>query len=329
MARRPTIPPQLTHGPFSLDEAREAGLTLSALKSSAWTRLGAELYCRSGEPADPWLVLCAWHRLSPELVFSGRTAAWLHGLDYEPNNPVEAIAPPAASSRTRSGIAIRRFELSPIDVVVIRGLRATSLNRTLLDFCIASSAVEALVAVDMAFRFGKTNAVALCRYGNDRRGMPGCARLRELAALAEPAESPMETRLRWLLIEAGLPRPRAQVDLFADAGSFIGRADLYYPEARLVIEFDGGNHKNRMVADNRRQNDLMSAHFSVLRFTTADLQDRPRQVVALVRGMLAAPIDSALLPSGAPLKAVGGAPVTSERRNQADQDERRPYLRNR
>jgi len=38
----------------------------------------------------------------------------------------------------------------------------------------------------------------------------------------------METRLRWLLLSAGLPQPEVQVDLRDDDGDFLGRADLYY-----------------------------------------------------------------------------------------------------
>ena len=52
--------------------------------------------------------------------------------------------------------------------------------------------------------------------------------------LAEPAESPMETRLRWLLIQAGLPSPQVQSELRNSDGRFVGRADLYYRSARLV-----------------------------------------------------------------------------------------------
>jgi hypothetical protein len=45
----------------------------------------------------------------------------------------------------------------------------------------------------------------------------------------------METRLRWLLIDAGLPIPEVQTDLYNSSGEFIGRADLYYPAANLVV----------------------------------------------------------------------------------------------
>jgi len=96
----------------------------------------------------------------------------------------------------------------------------------------------------------------------------------------------METRLRWLLIQAGLPKPQVQVDLHNAAGSFLGRADLYYPQARLVIEYDGANHRDRMTEDLRRQNAILGAGFRLLRFTFADVKERPDSVAAQVRNAL-------------------------------------------
>jgi len=123
---------------------------------------------------------------------------------------------------------------------------------------------------------------ALRLYADEVKGRRGAGRLRRLAGLAAPTESPMETRLRWLLIEAGLPPPEVQTDLYDDSGHLVGRADLYYPEAHLVIEFDGGSHRDRMVSDNRRQNSLIHAGYRILRFTTADVYGRPSAIVAEV-----------------------------------------------
>jgi len=92
----------------------------------------------------------------------------------------------------------------------------------------------------------------------------------------------METRVRIALIRAKLPHPSVQVKLRDAAGNFVGRADLYYPDRRLVIEYDGENHKDRMVADMRRQNALVNAGYHLLRFTAADLR-APRSVVTQVR----------------------------------------------
>jgi len=174
-------------------------------------------------------------------------------------------------------------------MVVIRGLPATKLPRTLLDLCLVSSPVESLVAIDMALQRGLATVVELWRFGHVAACRPGAARLRTLAGLAEPAESPMETRLRWLLIQAGLPRPQVQVDVRDSSGRFLGRADLFYQTERVILEFDGGNHRDRLVADNRPQNLLIGSGHRVLRFTTADVLGRPDLVVAQVRGALARP----------------------------------------
>lgn len=288
MGRRPHIPQELTTRPFSLAEARTAGLSPSALKGKAWRRLGSELYYWSELRLDPWHVLSTWHRfISPSAVFSGSTAAWMLGLDFEPTDPVNVVVPLDSGVRSRAGLSARRCELGAKESVDIRGLPATNLLRTLLDLCIQLTDVEALVAIDMAVQRGFVDVVELWRHGQSAAGRPGSARLRELARFAEAAESPMETRLRWLLLQARLPRPQVQVDVRDSNGRFLGRADLYYPAERLIIEFDGGNHRDRLIGDDRRQNLLVGSGHQVLRFTTADLKGRPDVVVAQVRGALA------------------------------------------
>src|SRR2546425_688746 len=73
-----------------------------------------------------------------------------------------------------------------------------------------------------------------------RQGGRGLINLRQVALHAEPkAESVMETRLRMLLVLAGLPRPEAQVPVHDRYGRFVGRPDLFYPELRLGLEYDG------------------------------------------------------------------------------------------
>ena len=98
----------------------------------------------------------------------------------------------------------------------------------------------------------------------------------------------METRLRWLLISNGLPRPEVQAELRNSMGRLIGRADLLFRDAKLVIEYDGGNHRDRLVTDDQRQNLIINAGFRILRFTAPDVYGRPEVLVAQVRGSLAA-----------------------------------------
>jgi len=264
--------------PFSLDEARTAGVSRSSLRGRAWRRVGSQLYRWSGASKDPWKLLETHFGMLPaSTVFVGRTAAWMHGLDVNPADPVQVAVPVNCSLKSRAGLEIRHLPVE--DIVVIKGLRATSVGRTLLDLCARESPLDALIAIDMATRMRLSWTL------EDMAGKPGSARLRWLCGFAAPAESPMETRLRWLLLSAGLPRPKVQTDLYHN-GRFVGRADLYYPSARLVIEFDGGNHRDRLVTDDRRQNMITNAGFRILRFTGPDIYNRPEVVVAQVRGGL-------------------------------------------
>lgn len=242
---------------------------------------------------DPWLLIRAWKRvLGPGTTFCGYTAAWMHGLDCDPSNPIEVIVSHDCRIGSCRGLSVRHCDLRVTDRVEVSNVPATTLLRTLRDMCLARSPVEALITLDMSMLKNRVDRTGLWRYAHDSAGLPGAQRMRQLVQLTEPAESPIETRFRWLLLASGLPRPEVQRDLHSAAGDFLGRADLYYPTARLVLEFDGGNHRERLVSDDRRQNLLVRAGFTVLRFTSADLYGRPDAVVAQVRGALAS-LDSA------------------------------------
>jgi hypothetical protein len=93
----------------------------------------------------------------------------------------------------------------------------------------------------------------------------------------------METRLRLLLVLAGLPRPGVQISLRDDEGRHLGRPDLLYRVQRLAIEYDGGNHRDRLIEDDRRQNGLVRAGFRLLRFTGPDVYKTPDLTVMQVR----------------------------------------------
>jgi very-short-patch-repair endonuclease len=93
----------------------------------------------------------------------------------------------------------------------------------------------------------------------------------------------METRLRLLLVLAGLPQPQAQISLFDLDGRFVGLPDLFYPRQRLAIEYDGSTDRQSLTADNRRQNRLINAGYKLLRFSAADVLSSPNSVVFLVK----------------------------------------------
>lgn len=226
-------------------------------------------------------------RLPPAAVFSGRTAAWLHGLEVDPGERIEVTIPKSLGVTTRSGMIVRRSALAATEVVRRRGFPVTSALRTLLDVSCRSSLTEGVVVADMTLRRRLVGPEELGRALESYEGAWGIKALRRVARHAEPeSESPMETRLRMLLVLARLPRPEAQVPIHDTTGRFLGRPDLYYPAVRLALEYDGGTHRTSLVDDNRRQNRLVDAGIRLLRFTASDIYTTPGSVVALVRSHL-------------------------------------------
>ena len=98
----------------------------------------------------------------------------------------------------------------------------------------------------------------------------------------------MESVVRWLVLEAGLPTPDLQFGVRDAAGVVLGRADLAWPQRKVLVEFDGDVHRQRdvFVRDLRRQNRLVAAGWTVLRFTSADVLGRPDEVLAEIRRAL-------------------------------------------
>lgn len=270
---RLSIPAELRKGPFFVDDARRAGVSWEGLQAATWTRLSRGQYTWTGLERDVRLELQALEqRLPSESAFSGRTAAWLLGLDMPPTDPVEVTVPRDVPIRARAGVRLRRASLLESEVTSRHGFRVTSALRTVCDLGSRPDLVESVVAIDMALHAGLVAAWSLSSYVQEHAGQKGIRRLRRATRLADgAAESPMETRLRMDLVRARLPRPSVQADLHDARGEFIGRADLYYPDRKLVIEYDGTGHRDRLAADLRRQNALVNAGYHVLRFTASDL----------------------------------------------------------
>ena len=184
---------------------------------------------------------------------------------------------------------MRRSRFAEGDVVQVRGLPATSIVRTVCEVCCRLSLVEAVVLADAALHDRCSKIAELRSWAVAHAGQRGVKQLRQVLLHAEPAaQSPMESRLRMLLVLAGLPRPKAQAEIYNRMGRLIGRLDLYYENERLGIEYDGGLHRMQLAEDNRRQNLLLEAGVTLLRFTATDVYGRPEPVVNQVRGLLAA-----------------------------------------
>ena len=280
-----SVPVALKNKPFNLADARTLGVTRGQLRAARYGRLGAGMYHWVGLKESPQLTLTAVARRLPRgAAFSGRTAAWLHGLDVEPCDPIEVTIPEPAGSSRVAGATVRRAALAAGEVELRRRLPATSALRTAVDLGGRNPLTEAVVSADLFLHAELVSLDDLLHHVAGHSGAWGIARLRRVVDLAEPkSESAMESRLRMVLVTAGLPKPEVQIDIHDDGGRFLGRPDLLYRRQRLAIEYDGGNHRDRMVEDNRRQNGLVGAGYRLLRFTAGDVYNAPETVALQVR----------------------------------------------
>jgi len=196
---------------------------------------------------------------------------------------------PGSAVRNRSDRCIHRTPYVDGDVTMRRGFPVTTSTRTWRDLAAVLQPAALLAVTDQLLARWCTVQDLDRQLARRPRGR-GSARARAVLPVADPAaESPMESVLRWLLHEAGLPAPVLQHVVHDAAGRFIGRADLAWPDRRVLVEFDGDLHRERgvFVNDLLRQNRLIAAGWVVLRFSSADLLGRPESVVAEIRAALA------------------------------------------
>jgi hypothetical protein len=105
----------------------------------------------------------------------------------------------------------------------------------------------------------------------------------------ERTESELEDRFLHLVRRAGLPTPVAQWTVPDARGAFIGRADFGWPAQRVGVELDGyAFHSDPTVfrLDRDRQNRLVLAGVTLLRFTWWDVDLRPAVVEHSLRTAL-------------------------------------------
>jgi len=281
------VPDALKGGLFSIQDARRAGLTLDHLRGKSFRKIVRGLYVWVGFRGDEHLELRAQLRSLPAgSVFSGPTAARLHGLDLQLAGPIEITAPLGAAVREREDLRVRYGALEPGDVNCSFGLLMTSPVRTWFDLARHLDLTDAVAGVDWALRHGRINRPALAAYIERRRHLKGTRQARRVLELADSrSESLMESRLRTLLLTArpSLPSLAVQHEVVSCTGQLLARLDLAYTEIKLGIEYDGAHHIRTLAEDDQRQNRLLNAAWVVLRFTAQDFYRRPEAIIAEVR----------------------------------------------
>jgi very-short-patch-repair endonuclease len=196
---------------------------------------------------------------------------------------------PARRPRLGPPVRVHRVGLDDAEVTRLDGLAVTARAVTVLDCLPMLGRGPAGRLFDRALQQGWLRPADIERRLRGRSGRPGNQQLRRLAGqLGAGAESAAERILHRLLRRAGIAGWQAQL-LVRLAGCTV-RVDVAFPAVRLAIEVDGRawhSDADRFQADRTRQNALVAAGWTVLRFTWTDLVDRPDQVVQTIRRVLA------------------------------------------
>lgn len=288
------------HSVFSHIQAREAGVSKAGIQrradSGRWRRLHHGVFAMRGSSLTfESRVLAAVLAAGPDTCASHSTAAALLGLDgFAPRPTVEMMI---FDRRGISipGVIVHRPRLAlEGDTTAVNGIPVASVARTLFDIA-PSLPMRKLEAVfDDALRRGRVSLVSI---ENRLRAVavPGVRGTRRIGRLLaerssnQAAESELETMFSRLIGKAGLPAPVPQYEVRRPDGTFVARVDFAYPSVRLAIEIDGyAFHSARADwhRDRTRQNELIAAGWTPLRFTKLDLMSRKHWVVAHVQRCL-------------------------------------------
>ncbi|WP_369136832.1 DUF559 domain-containing protein [Modestobacter versicolor] len=271
-------------GLFVGSHAVAAGaLTRRQLESGWYRRVLRNVYADPGLRHDHQLRARAAALLMPAAgAIGGRSAAAWFGAPFSSSaDPVLVVVPRACRWQGPSGVQVHRTDVRPAEVWTDGdGVRVTTAVRTAWDVATLESTATAVALVDGMLRDGRDRpdgltvpelAADVLRRGG-RWGSRRAAAL--LPLLDDRAMSPPESRVRVACHLAGLPHPVPQFAVW-ERGVFLGQVDLAWPEARLVVEYEGAHHFDdaQIVKDDGRYERLAAAGWRVIRLLAADLRD--------------------------------------------------------
>ncbi|MET9272907.1 type IV toxin-antitoxin system AbiEi family antitoxin domain-containing protein [Kribbella sp. NPDC003557] len=297
-------------GVFSRRQALASGYTpdqiVAYLRDGRWERIRRGQYA---EPADisqlePWQRAGWIHRRkihaamnslrSGSVAVSHQSALVLHGL---PTWALDLSRVHVSRIEGRSGGTVADVQhhlgrLALEDLTVVDGRVVTTAGRAVVETACATSFEAAVVGVDAALRAGGLSAEDMRRLVELTAFWPGSANARAALRFGDRlCESVGESRMRVFLYEQGFPAPVLQAE-FRDRQGFIGRVDFYFPEYRLVLEFDGllkygGGEAVVLIGEKRREDRLRALGLTVVRSVWSDL-DHPARLAATLRDQFAA-----------------------------------------
>lgn len=247
MPRRVPLPPHLASSAFTARDAEAAGLSRGRLRGRDLVRVARGVYSAVGQDVDA--VAAVARGLHAGQFFSHTTAARLHGLYLPRRLEAEATVHvtaflPVAAPRAR-GIQGHHADPGSVHVIMLGGIPVASAVDT---WCALASVLTVAELVEMGDGLVRrvrplATMVQLSDAVTRSAGRRGCRALRAAIDRVRPGtDSRQESRLRLLIVDAGLPEPMVNYEIRDRRGLFLALGDLVYPKWRILIEYDGAHH---------------------------------------------------------------------------------------
>lgn len=220
-------------------------------------------------------VLAAVPALHERMIVSHASAIAMHGLPWigRFGDRVVVTDVERARGQTRPGLQKVAGAGRRVRFQEVHGIAVTDLVTTAVDIALTSGPLRAITVLDAVRRLGVTRAALLGEL--DARPNPRAAvRARDLIDFADPAsQSAGESISRLGMREVGTPVPMLQ-RRFVDRSGLIGEVDFWFPEQRVVVEFDGrvkyadpryrnGRTPEQVVVDEKRREDRLRRHVEI------------------------------------------------------------------
>lgn len=224
----------------------------------------------------------AWVWSRERGAITGRAAAAIHGAKWVRDDvPIELLW---KCYDTPDGIIARDDHFLYDDVVEIDDMAVVTYERCAYDLGRHLPRNEALIYLDSLARATGIRAEHVVPIIERYTGARHIRRVRTAIDLMDGgAQSPKETLLRLLLIDAGFPRPRTQIPVCDEYGIPFAFLDMGWEDAKIAVEYDGDQHRTdrrQYVWDERRLRRVRDRGYLHVKVIA---EDRPFEVVERVR----------------------------------------------
>jgi very-short-patch-repair endonuclease len=273
--------------PFIGSEVVAAGSLTKTQLATRHHRLFPDVYVPREVEVDAELrAEAAWLWSGRRGVVGGFAAAALHGSKWA--DGVHVVELIHDNRRTPAGIQTHRVRIDPDEIEVVAGVRVTSVTRTVLDFGCWYPTMTAVAGIDAMAAAVDVKAADVELLFHRYAGRKGIMRARLALDLFDSgAQSPKESWLRVVLMQAGLPRPQTQIPVRDEFGSAVAYLDMGWEDVKVAVEYDGEQHRTdrrQYTWDVRRLEMLERLGWIVIRVVAGD---RPAEIVRRVRAALA------------------------------------------